>query len=308
MEEPVTFKNRAGQTLFGILHIPDHHVELRPKVGINLLNPGLKNRVAPNRLNIKIARMLCERGFFVLRFDPHGIGDSEGVLPDDLALNLWGHIQKGSFVEDTLTANNYLIKKCLIQHLILIGSCGGAITALLSSAKDKNVKKLILIDLPVIISSDKRRFKDRIISSKEAENQATLAYLNKLIAHPSSWLRFCTGKSDYSAIWTLMNRKLPFKKKTDKAPAYDEINFNHEIPVALDNLLSRKVRIDFLLADNDNNTQIFMDKFQKPYLTKGRCERFCKVHVIQFANHIYTLEESQANLMDYVLNSLINMK
>ena len=77
-EHIVTLRNSKNHELFGILHVPENAETLDRKIGINLLNPGLKNRVAPNRLNVKIARKLCEAGYFVLRFDPFGIGDSEG--------------------------------------------------------------------------------------------------------------------------------------------------------------------------------------------------------------------------------------
>ena len=84
-----------GHRLMGILHMPEDRV--RRNRGINLLSPGLKNRVAPNRMNVKMARILCEKGFPVLRFDPHGIGDSEGeiVRGERPVMNLWGLIREG---------------------------------------------------------------------------------------------------------------------------------------------------------------------------------------------------------------------
>ena len=84
MEEAVTFENKKGEKIFGIVHIPDLTPFGEKKVGINLLDPGIKYRVAPNRLNIKLARRLCQNGYYVLRFDPAGIGDSEGELPQNV--------------------------------------------------------------------------------------------------------------------------------------------------------------------------------------------------------------------------------
>ena len=70
-ERTVVVEGPAGTPMVGILHEPA--TPLAPRVGINLLNPGLKSRVAPNRLNVMLARRLSELGYFVLRFDPPGI-------------------------------------------------------------------------------------------------------------------------------------------------------------------------------------------------------------------------------------------
>src|SRR3569832_1787566 len=79
LEKAVSFRNKKGQLLFGVLHLPETP-KPGPRIGINILNPGLKNRVAPNRINVKMARLLCESGVYVFRFDPFGIGDSDGEL------------------------------------------------------------------------------------------------------------------------------------------------------------------------------------------------------------------------------------
>ena len=77
-ERPVVIPGPNGAAMFGVVHEP---VRPRvPRVGVNLLNPGLKSRVAPNRLNVVLARHLARLGFFVLRFDPPGIGDSAGRM------------------------------------------------------------------------------------------------------------------------------------------------------------------------------------------------------------------------------------
>src|SRR4030042_6277377 len=108
MEEPVTFKNKNGQKLFGIVHIPEKSFNIEKKIGVNLLNPGIKYRVAPNRLNVKLARRLCQNGYYVLRFDPCGVGDSEGELPNNIQVpDIWEKIQTGLFLEETIEANDF---------------------------------------------------------------------------------------------------------------------------------------------------------------------------------------------------------
>ena len=120
MEKPVVFENKRGEKLFGIVHVPDRNLSVNKKIGINLLNPGIKYRVAPNRLNVKLARKLCQNGYYVLRFDPSGIGDSEGELQANVLVpDIWEKIQTGLFVSDTIDANSFFIKEFDIDKLVL---------------------------------------------------------------------------------------------------------------------------------------------------------------------------------------------
>jgi len=98
----VTFRNRDGFRLFGILHQPDRPRE--PGLGILLLSPGVKMRVAPHRLYNKMAAGLAALGYPVLRFDFHGLGDSEGDASETNLADLYRATQQGRYVPDTLCA------------------------------------------------------------------------------------------------------------------------------------------------------------------------------------------------------------
>ena len=75
MEKPVVFENE-GQQIVGMLHAPDGAEGLSPAVVMFHGFTGTK--VEPHRLFVKTARRLAEEGFYVLRFDFRGSGDSEG--------------------------------------------------------------------------------------------------------------------------------------------------------------------------------------------------------------------------------------
>ncbi len=92
--EPVFFDNRNKLRLFGILHRPEGAGK---DVCIIILSPGIKSRVAPHRLYIKMAESFCEMGYCVLRFDPHGIGDSEGEIEERMSADFYGSVQVGSW-------------------------------------------------------------------------------------------------------------------------------------------------------------------------------------------------------------------
>ena len=75
-QHAVTFENANGEKLFGIIHEP--LAQARRDVGIILLSPGVKNRVAPHRLYNKMAAAYVSLGFWVFRFDCSWVGRFRG--------------------------------------------------------------------------------------------------------------------------------------------------------------------------------------------------------------------------------------
>ena len=313
MEKPVTFLNKNGKKLFGIIHIPENRDPRHNKIGINLLNPGIKYRVAPNRLNVKLARKLCELGYHVLRFDPEGIGDSEGELPAGiLVADIWEKIQTGLFVPDTIAANDFLSNTYGIERLILIGNCGGAITALLASEEDRRVDSLALIDVPVNLRTAQQTFADKVATGGKKVDILFSDYFKKIF-DVKAWLRFITLQTEYRALWKIVRLKL--QKKLSrllilKKPPLDfdkvcrEKNLNEQFFKAFDAFHKKGKSILFILAGNDPGTEIFQHYFENTYLTNrvnthlnsSRLEIF----LIEQANHIYTLTEWQKTLINKI--------
>ncbi|TAK87061.1 MAG: hypothetical protein EPO12_01625, partial [Aquabacterium sp.] len=61
----------------GILTLPDSPAAS----AVILLPAGLKYHVGPHGLNVQLARSLAAAGHLALRFDPLGVGESDGALP-----------------------------------------------------------------------------------------------------------------------------------------------------------------------------------------------------------------------------------
>lgn len=311
MDEAVTFKNKKGQKLFGIVHIPDKSRFSDRKIGVNLLNPGIKYRVAPHRLNVKLARKLCEQGYYVLRFDPEGIGDSEGELPEGMPIaDVWGKIQTGLFVEDTVIANDFFIEKYDINELILIGNCGGAITSLLTSREDQRINALCLIDTPVYLWNSKMSFADTIIKGGDKADRLFSEYLKKIF-NLKTWYNFCTLKSDYKTAWKVSKIKFQEKiiplLKNNGSKKIEELcsekNLNIQFFKSFDSFISKKKPILFISAGNDPGIETFQNYFQNSYLKKrfqdNRHEK-TDFYFIENANHIYTLTEWQERLISKI--------
>jgi hypothetical protein len=319
MKEPITFENKDGNKLFGIVHIPKQSPLGEKKVGINLLNPGIKYRVAPNRLNVKLARKLCQNGYYVLRFDPCGIGDSEGELLEGvLVADIWEKIQTGLFVSDTIAANDFFIKNYEVNELILMGSCGGAITSLLTSAKDHRVDALCLIDIPVSLRTATMSFADKVAEGGEKVDLLFSEYI-KNIFNLNSWYRFITLKTEFRALSKIFRMKfqksVPFRREVKIPQNIEDLcrekKLNKLFFEAFEAFSERKKPILFALAGADSGTEIFKNYFQDTFLKlkypNSNYKDVFQVFEVENANHVYTLYEWQLALINRVC-SWINEK
>jgi hypothetical protein len=61
---------------FGLLSVPSVQPGAALRPGIVLLTAGATHRIGPNRVYVRLARRLSAMGFFALRFDLPGVGDS----------------------------------------------------------------------------------------------------------------------------------------------------------------------------------------------------------------------------------------
>ena len=117
--EAVGFPNEAGQVLFGTLH------RARRAQG------RLAGRIAavsrredaggPGRLYVPLTEMLNALGYTVLRFDFFGLGDSEGELQRDMLADVYNNIEVGRYVDDTLSAMQWLRKTHGFERFMLGG-------------------------------------------------------------------------------------------------------------------------------------------------------------------------------------------
>lgn len=332
MEHAVSFKNAKGHTLHGILHRPEG--ALHPEApGVVWLSAGQKDRLGAWRMNLVIARRLARRGVPVLRFDFHGIGDSEGEQPHgQFVMDLYGFIQTGGFKDDAVAGARFLLRETGVKKLVFGGLCGGSISGLFAGPEVPEVFGHVMVDLPVTISSAARqKFLEEnpveMLRTNPVEAETVyLLYLKKL-ANPEAWKRLLSGESDYKLLTEALRQKvrgaadkvlpsLPEAVRTqvDKvlkplppptpttaegsaepaATASGEVR-NEMVPVAFRKLLASGQRLRLLNSSTYHPT--FMAYFGDAHVAKDPAER--KGYVLTVAentNHIFSLEHSRAAL------------
>jgi len=134
-ERTVLFGSHRG--LVGVLSEPAE-APPAPRRAVFLTNIGTHHRVGPFRLYVELARDLARTGFYVLRFDHSGMGDSEprpGSADDSERLG-----------RDMSDAMDWLTEKLDVEQFVVIGLCSGVTGAHAAAVTEKRVTGAAFID------------------------------------------------------------------------------------------------------------------------------------------------------------------
>lgn len=308
--QPVTFANRDGLRLVGMLHQPT--AGGRGDVAVVLLSPGVKTRVAPHRLYNKMAAALTAQGFTVLRFDFYGLGDAEGEIPLRQLRDLYGSVALGRYVGDTRAALDWLAQTHGFSRFIVGGLCGGALTGLLTAPTDSRVAGIVALGLPVMLDSadlDPRQFMTvgQLTSLRSR-------YLQKAL-DPKAWLRLLSLETDFrlmlKSFGTLFRSK-PAPKAAAAAPpapgsaaappgADLPANMNPHFAPAFFTTAEQGRPMLVLFSEADRLYWEFDEKFVAPHRQRfDACAAQVDLHVIKSANHVLTFEPWQAEMQAHL--------
>ena len=149
-EEPVTFHNRRGDTLHGVLHHPSG----KSLKGAVILCHGMDSDKNSEKL-ILLGRKLADQGVLALRFDFAYVGESSGKFED---------ITYSGEVEDLRAAYMFVQDRQPGKTAVLGSSMGGTV-ALLFAAAEPRVAALVTVAAPV----HPERFPSRVLSAAQLQ-------------------------------------------------------------------------------------------------------------------------------------------
>jgi pimeloyl-ACP methyl ester carboxylesterase len=250
--------------------------------GLLLLNAGLIHHVGPNRIYVKIARMLASMGFVVLRFDFSGIGDS-GPRKDKLPAT-------ESMNDEVRQAMDYLEKLKGIKQFICIGLCDGAAAAAQILVVDQRVKKAIMIDPPVP-------------SSPQTELMAQSHYYSKYaLFNPQSWLKFILMQSNYRNLFGAILMKFKRGLWPNRSQFCEDSKIAIELSNFFRSLRMRKVRLLMVYSETsagEIGERYLLEIVKEEYrmmedsglLTTGK---------LRMTDHLITPLASQEKLVDMI--------
>lgn len=292
---PVTFVNRNGRQLHGIFHQPDQPAA--PDLAVLLLSPGVKMRVGPQRLYLRLTERLVALGLPVLRFDFEGLGDAEGAFGEVLLKDFYNHIEVGRFVNDTVDTMDWMQAHYGFQRFIVSGLCGGAITGLLAGSRDSRIAGLFGLGITPVLAS--RAADEAKYMTTGMLEQRRRHYLGRLKS-PYAWLRVLTLQADNRAIWKAIT--LPLRKRlqgpTPPAPKPDQDNANPLFAPAFFRMLETGRPMQFVFGGSDRLRWEFDEKFVARHQERlQRNPHGFAVHVVPDANHVLSLTEWQDEMI-----------
>lgn len=297
-QTPITFSNRQGLRLFGILHTPSNGSP--PDLAVLLLSPGVKMRVGPQGLYRQMTDAFLQVGLSVFRFDFHGLGDSEGALPEEQLRDVYNRIESGRYVEDAVDAMNWLERTHGFRRFVVAGLCGGAVTGLLTGERDSRVEGLLGIGMTPVLSAPPTEASRHMTAGQLQAQQGR--YLKRL-ASPQAWLRLLTLRADLhliqrlAALW--VRRILGLRSTTPAAAPPGNDNANPLVPNAFFAMLSKRRPLLLVYGGTDRLQWELEEKLLTRYRDRlAALPRTYDIHVIASANHVLTLREWQREMLE----------
>ncbi|GAA4878204.1 alpha/beta fold hydrolase [Paenibacillus vulneris] len=134
MEHHITIQSEYAE-LAATLHYPASTGSKNPIIII--AHGFIGNRIGVDRLFVKAAREFSEQGYMVLRFDFAGCGESSGD---------YGSGGLDAMIDQTRSVIDYALKIDCVDpaRVILLGHSLGGAVAVLTAARDKRIKSLVL--------------------------------------------------------------------------------------------------------------------------------------------------------------------
>ena len=282
IEELFEIRGADGLVRRGVVSRPDK--EKVRSVGIVLLPAGLKYRVGPHRFYVSLSRRLAGEGYVVLRFDPLGMGESDGVLQRGLTRELWRKIESGGNVNDALLACQAMRDSFGLKRMIAGGICGAAITAQLSAAKQPQMIDGVLSINTAVSLSPVQKLTANSIGSAQADHNFH-SYVRKLVSG-DAWIRIIKLESDFSAIGRTLVAKardlMPFRSHHAKTDTTSE---NPQFMESFYQLERNGVKHLLLFSGNDNRWFEFKDMVLERHLAARPAGNHTEIKVIPEANH-----------------------
>jgi alpha-beta hydrolase superfamily lysophospholipase len=286
-ERPVFIS--AGVALFGIITEP--RADEKRRRAVILLNPGADSHIGASRMYVSLARLWARRGYFVLRLDLAGIGDSatrsgkadDEVFPDEA-------------IEDIRSAIEFMRSRYAIVDMTLAGLCSGAYHALRAAADGVSVNRILMVN-PQNYFWKKGMTLEQIQLAEVVHNPGL--YRRRVLSF-RAWLRIFTGQVDIMRIAAIYLQRLWLFGETilrDIARRL-HIRMPHDLGWELEKIVANSIRVTFVFARGEPGIELL--KLQAGS-TVSRLGDGCRVRIVDSGDHIFSRREHRS-IMEAVLS------
>lgn len=279
--------------LFGICtYLKDGYDARLP--AIILLNSGSVHHVGPNRIYIDIARTLASLGFYVMRLDLEGLGDSASAIPA-----FKNHPYQPNAIANVYSAMEYF-KNCGIANTFILGGiCSGAHSAFHTAIADLDRKSNILNGIFLInpLTFYWREGMSLEIPQQDLQTLMDKGYYKKSIHDINKWKKLLSGKTSLRGIFQFIT-KLICLKSSIYLHNFKDVIFRNETQLSIDfNRLSRqKTRVYFIFSGTDPGLDIIKQHAYKSF-KRGEKNGNFNLAIIEHADHTFSKKAMREKLL-----------
>jgi alpha-beta hydrolase superfamily lysophospholipase len=279
----------AGVTLFGVVTEPRSDEKRRRAV--ILLNPGADFHIGASRMYVSLARRWARRGYFVLRLDLAGIGDSatrsgstdDEVFPDEAT-------------EDIRRSVAFMRSRYSIADMTLVGLCSGAYHALRAAAEGVNVNRILMVN-PQNYFWKKGMTLEQVQLVEVLHNPGL--YRQRVLSL-RAWRRLFTGQVNIGRIAVIYLQRLRLAGETIVRDAARRLHLRlpHDLGWELEKIVGNGIRVTFLFAKGEPGIHLL--KLQAGS-TVSRLGDRCRLRIVDSGDHIFSRREPRS-IMEGILS------
>lgn len=232
----------ADGMLFGILTEPRRDEERRRAV--ILPNNGAEYHVGASRMNVALARKWARRGYYVLRMNISGLGDSRtrpgrrdnDVFPPDA-------------IADIRAAVELMRDRYGIRDVTLAGLCSGAYHSLRAAIAGLPVQRLLLVNPQNYFWDESMRLDELQL----AEVVSNPAIYRQRVFSLAAWKRLFTGRMN---VWNVLRvyaalPLLPLRQRLRDLARALGVPLRKDLGRELEAIVARGVRVVFIFSRGD---------------------------------------------------------
>jgi pimeloyl-ACP methyl ester carboxylesterase len=277
------------ELLFSIATEP-HEGEPR-KRGVILLNAAVDHHIGANRMYVTLARRWASNGYFVLRMDFAGIGDSgtrEG-RPDD-------EVFPPAAVDDIAIAIDTLNNKYGIRDVTLVGLCSGGYHALRAAVAGLRVNRVMLLNPQNFYWKQGSRIEDL----QEVEIVRNPGLYRERVFSIAAWRRLITGDVNLARILQIyLHRPLVSLESFARELARRiRIRLPRDLGWDLQEVAAHGVRVVFVFSRGEAGIELL--KMQAGSVLYRLGDR-CRLRVVDHSDHTFT-QAGPRSMMERVLS------
>ena len=281
-ERPVFFGSRA--TLFGIVTEP-RAGERRRRIVI-FVNAGADYHIGANGMYAWLARHWARRGYFVLRMDLAGLGDS-GTRPGREADEEF----PPAALDDMRAAVELMSSRYGAREITLAGLCSGAYHCLRAAVAGLPLNRVLLINPQNYFWSPGASVKDMQVAELISH---PVAFKKRFLSR-TTWRKLLEGKLDVRYITRIYLSRLALvlESTVREWARRARIRLPHDLGWEIEDVASRGIRMVFLFSSGAPGLDLLR---MQAGGSLERAARQCHIRIVERADHTFIDDNSKAAL------------